>query len=55
MKLPIKQNDTLAILINLINSGYEELARIYTMKLVRGVRWKEINTRAITPYTSATA
>jgi hypothetical protein len=37
MKLPITELDTWLILLDLIVSGREELARIYTIKLVRMV------------------
>ena len=35
MKLPITQAQELAILIQLIEQGYSELARIWTIKIVR--------------------
>jgi hypothetical protein len=37
MKLQTQFN-TLAFIIECINAGYEELARIYTIKLVRSLR-----------------
>lgn len=38
MKLPITQANELVILLRLIESGYSELARIWTIKLVRMVK-----------------